>query len=188
VSIETATKVGLVSKALLLCQETAANSLSDDRYGVEIGANLFELIYENELQSNPWRFSMKKTALSRLNLEPLNQYKYVYQIPADCLLVRHVYPPIDYEIFGAHLYADQPSVELDYQFKPEVASCPAYFQMLMAYALARDMVQPITGSAAAVQIMQGKYVIQRDRALYADSQARPAKRVFSSPFTDVRGA
>jgi hypothetical protein len=186
-SIETATKVGLVSKALLLCQETAANSLSDDRYGVEIGANLFELIYENEVQCNPWRFSMKKATLSRLNLEPLNQYKYVFQIPTDCLLVRHVYPPTDYEIYGAHLYSDQPSAELDYQFKPEVAALPAYFQMLMAYALARDIVQPITGSAAAVQIMQAKYVIQRDRALYADAQARPAKRVVSSPFTEVRG-
>jgi hypothetical protein len=35
--------------------------------------------------------------------------------------------------------------------------------------------------------MMKRYVVQRDRAMYADAQGRPAKRVQSSPFTDVRG-
>lgn len=185
--IETPTKVGIIAKALLICQEHSTDSTNNERYGVEVASNIFEIIFETELQSQPWRFNMKKASLSRLNLTPVNQYRYVFQIPADCLLVRFVYPPIDYEIYGDRIYADQPSIDLDYQFKPEVADIPAYFALQMVYALAKDMVQPITGSATNVQIVTQKYISQRDKSLYADSQGRPAKRVQSSPFTEVRG-
>jgi hypothetical protein len=52
VPIEESTKVGLISKALILCGEKPLTSLTDDRYGATVGVNLFELIYEAELQSN----------------------------------------------------------------------------------------------------------------------------------------
>lgn len=74
-SIETNTKIGLISKALILCGEKPLQSLSDDRYGATVGANLFELIYENELQSNRWRFACTKRALNRLVDVPLNQWQ-----------------------------------------------------------------------------------------------------------------
>jgi hypothetical protein len=186
-SIETQTKIGLLSKALILIGETPLQSLSDDRYGATVGSGLFELIYENELQSNPWRFSMKKTTLSRLVATPLNQYAYAYQLPSDCLLLRHVYPRSQYEVFGDRLYSDATSVEIDYQFKPDITSVPAYFSMLMVYALARDMVKPITESDTGVKTFAAKYVMQRDRAMYADAQARPATPVQDNPFVDVRG-
>ena len=186
VSIETQTKISLISKALILIGETPLQSLTDDRYGATVGSNLFEMLLENELQGNPWRFSMKKAALSRLVVTPLNQYAYAYQIPADCLLVRHVYPRIHYEIFGDRIYTDHTSVELDYQFKPDVTEMPAYFATLMVYALARDMVKPITESDTGVKTFAAKYVMQRDRAMYADAQARPATMIQDSPFTDFR--
>lgn len=186
-SIEAQTKIGLISKALILCSETVLSSLSDDRYGAQVGSNLFEMILENELQSNPWRFCAKKAALSRLNVTLLNQFKYAFQIPSDCLLPRFVYPATTYEIYGDRVYANQLTVEMDYTFKPEIAAIPAYFSMLLTYALARDMIKPITSDKGAAQIMQQKYVLQRDRAMYADAQGRPASSVADSPFVNVRG-
>ena len=186
-ALESNTKIGLISKALVLIGETPLISLSDDRYGATVGSNLFEILYENELSSNPWRFSMKKAALAQLVATPLNQFAYAYQIPADCLLPRHVYPATSYEIYGDRIYTNNTSVELDYQFKPEVTAIPSYFATLMIYALARDMVKPITESDTAVNVFAQKYAIQRDRALYADAQGRPATMVIDSPFTDVRG-
>jgi hypothetical protein len=185
-AIETPTKIGLISKALVVCGEKPLESLSDNRYGATVGANLFEILYENEVQSHPWRFSMKKAVLSRLNLTPLNQYSYVHQIPVDCLLPRHVYPITDYEIFGDRIYSNNQTVELDYQFKPEVGHVPAYFAALMVYALARDMVKPLTESDKAVQTMAAKYSLQRDRAMYADSQGRPNIAIQYSPFVAAR--
>ena len=187
-AIEQNTKIGLISKALILCGEQPLQSLSDDRYGATVGSNLYELIFENELASNPWRFCANKKALSRINSTPLNQFRYIHQIPTDCLLVRFVYPRTNYEIYGDRIYSDQQTVELDYTFKPEVTAVPAYFSTLMVYALARDMINPITSSLSATQAMQAKYVMQRDRAMYADAQARPSHPVQDNPFTDVRGA
>lgn len=186
-AIETNSKIDLISKALILCGEKPLNSLSDNRYGATVGSNLFELIYENELQSNRWRFAMTKKALSRLVAAPLNQWQYAFQLPADMLLPVGIYPvDLEYEIYADHLYTDRTSVELDYMFKPDVTSVPAYFATLMTYALAKNFIKPITENDAAVRLMENKYNVQRDRALYADAQGRPAKSATHSPFTDVR--
>lgn len=188
-TIETNSKIDLISKALVLCGEKPLNALSDNRYGATVGSNLFELIYENELQSNRWRFAMKKKALSQVVGTPLNQWQYIYQLPTDMLLPIGIYPiDLTYEIYADKIYSDRSSVELDYMFKPDVTGCPAYFCALMTYALARDMIKAITESDAAVKIMNDKYLSQRDRALFADAQGRPSKPVFGQPYVDVRGA
>lgn len=185
-SIETGTKIKIISDALILCGETPLNSLSDNRYGAQVGANLFEVIYEAELQSNRWRFACTKAALSRITAAPLNEWQYAFQLPTDMLLPIGVYPRSSYEIYASHLYTNNSAVELDYMFKPEVSRLPAFFRLLMVYAMAKDMIKPITESDAAVQLMTGKYNIQRNKAMYADSQGRPNKAIVDSPFTDAR--
>ena len=186
-TIETNSKIDLISKALILCGEKPLTALNDNRYGATVGSNLFEIIYENELQSNRWRFAMTKKALSRLVAAPLNQWAYAYQLPSDMLLPVGVYPvDLQYEIYADHLYSDRSSIEMDYVFKPEVTDVPAYFAKLLTYALAKDMIKPITESDQAVEMMVDKYNMQRAVAMFADAQGRPSKPAFHSPFTDVR--
>jgi hypothetical protein len=185
-AIETPTKIKLISDALILVGEKPASSLSENRYGVTVGANLFERIYENELQSNRWRFAMAKKQLSQLVAEPLNEWKYAYELPSDCLLPIGVYPASLYEIYGDHVYSNQATLEMDYMFKPEISEIPAYFAMLLTYALARDMVKPITESDNGAAVFNQKYVMQRDRAMFADAQGRPNRSIQHSPFTQVR--
>lgn len=179
-------KIDLISKALVLCGERPLDSLSDDRYGATVGSNLFELLYESELQANRWRFSMMKIALSRLVATPLNEWQYCYQLPATGLLPVGVYPPQPYEIYADRIYTNAATVEMEYQFKPEVTACPAYFCLLMVFALAKNMIKPITESDEALQLMERKYNQQRNVALFADAQGRPARAVYDSPFTDAR--
>ena len=144
-AIETNSKIDLISNALILCGEKPLTSLSDNRYGATVGANMFELLYENELQSNRWRFAMTKESLSQLAAAPLNQWQYAYQLPATMLLPVGIYPPdLEYEIYADHLYSDRSSVELDFMFKPLVTDIPAYFATLMTYALAKNFIKPIT--------------------------------------------
>jgi hypothetical protein len=185
-AIETPSKIGLISKALILIGEKPLDSLSDNRYGATVGSNLFEVIYESELQSNRWRFAVTKDSLSRLVDAPLNEWQYAYQLPSDMLLPIGVYPKAPYEIYADHLYTDQSSVELDYMFKPAVSEIPAHFALLMVYALARDMVKPITESDAGVDVFNRKYLSQRNRSMFADAQGRPSQMLFDSPFTDAR--
>lgn len=186
-AIETNSKIDLISKALILCGEKPLNSLSDERYGATVGSNLFEMLYENELQSNRWRFAMTKASLSKLAAVPLNQWKNAFQLPPDMLLPIGIFPvDLNYEIYADRIYTDRETVELDYMFKPVVTSTPAYFATLMTFALAQHFIKPITESDTAVKIMEKKYERQRGIALYADAQGRPAKATFSDPFVNIR--
>jgi hypothetical protein len=151
-------------------------------------AELFEIKYESLLQSNRWRFSIKKGALSRLNVDPLNEYQYAYQIPSDCLLLIGQTYPQPYEIYGDRIYSNCSTFEAEYQFKPDIDECPAYFTLLLAYDLAKDALAPITENDARAVAMERKYIAQRNIALFADAQARPARQIIDSPFTDVRGS
>lgn len=180
-------KIDLISKALVLCGEKPLTSLSDDRYGATVGSAMFDLLYENELQSNLWRFATTKDSLSQLVAAPLNKWQYAYQLPSDMLLPIGMYPiDLNYEIYAKHLYTDRSTVEMDYLFKPDVTEVPAYFATLMTFALAQHFIKPITESDTAVEIMTAKYDKQRNIALWADAQGRPAKPVQHSPFTDNR--
>ncbi|MGH8236129.1 MAG: hypothetical protein ACREXP_03800 [Steroidobacteraceae bacterium] len=185
-AIETASKIGLISKALVLCGEQPLNSLSDSRYGATVGGSLYEQLYEAELQSNRWRFSCAKVALSQLVDVPLNEFKHAYQLPSAMLLPLGTYPASRYEIYGDHLYTNQSSVELEHQFKPDISECPAYFTLLLTYALFRDLVGPITESTAKMQVAAQLYNVQRSRAMFADAQGRSNRPIADSPFTAGR--
>jgi hypothetical protein len=186
-AIVTNSRISIISTGLLLLGEKPLTALNDNRYGATVGVGLFDLLFEDEIQSNTWRFAHTKKSLSRLVAEPLNQYKYSFLIPPDCLVPSHVWPRADYEIFGRHLWTNQSAVDLDYRFKPEIAEVPAYFALLLSYRLAYNMVNPVTeGAASKVEIMKRLYDVQRARAQFADAQGRPSKPIQDNPFTDVR--
>lgn len=194
------TKLSMLSAALILTGEKAMNSLTDPRYGASVGAALFDMVYENELQSNRWRFACKKAQLARVNTTPPNEWQHTYQLPTDMLLpigLWGVGPDRSYEIYGNLIYTNltsnpgpinssTPVLTFDYMYKPDPSTVPSYFSLLVTYALAKDMIKPITESDTSASAMQTKYNIQRNRALYADAQGRPNRQLQHSPFTQVR--
>jgi hypothetical protein len=198
--IVTQTKLSWISAALVLCGEKPLNSLTDPRYGAAVGAALFDMIYENELQSNRWRFASKKAQLSQVNATPPNEWMYCFQLPTDMLLpigFWGVGPDRSYEIYSNVIYTNitsnpgpinstVPVLTFDYLFKPDPSTVPSYFSLLMTYALAKDMLKPITENDTSASAMQTKYNMQRGRALFADAQGRPNRPLQHTPFTSVR--
>lgn len=185
-SIETPTKIKIISDALILLGEKPLSSLTEDRWGATVGSNLFERVYENELQSNRWRFAMKKEQLAQLVDVPLNEWQYAYQIPSDCLLPIGVYPSQPYEIYSDHVYSNANELEMDYMYKPDITAVPRYFAQMLTYAMARDMAMPIKESQSAYSMAAQQYLSQRMIAMHADAQGRPNRPFVHSPFTDVR--
>jgi hypothetical protein len=198
--IITQTKLSMLSAALILCGEKPMNSLTDPRYGAAVGAALFDMVYENELQKNRWRFACKKAQLARVNTTPPNEWQFCFQLPTDMLLPIGFWgtgPNRSYEIYSDVIYTNissnpgpinstSPVLTFDYMFKPDPATIPSYFSLLVTYALARDMLKPITESDTAASAMLQKYNMQRAAAMYADAQGRPNRPVQHSPFTQVR--
>lgn len=190
----------MLSAALVLCGEKPMNSLTDTRYGASVGAALFDMIYENELQSNRWRFATKKAALAQVNAIPPNEFQYCFQLPTDMLLPIGFYgvgPNRSYEIYSDKIYTNitsnpgplnssAPVLTFDYLFKVDPSAGPSYFSLLVTYALARDMLKPITESDTASTAMGVKYNQQRARAAYADAQGRPNRPIQHNPFVSIR--
>lgn len=198
--IVTQTKLSMLSAALVMCGEKPMNSLTDPRYGAAVGAAFFDMVYENELQSNRWRFACKKAQLAQINATPPNEWQFCFQLPTDMLLPIGFYgtsPDKSYEIYGNVIYtnvtsnpgplnASAPILTFDYLFKPDPATTPSYFSLLVTYALAKDMLHPVTESDTAASAMQTKYSIQRSRAMFSDAQGRPNRPIQHNPFVNVR--
>lgn len=196
----TQTKLSMLSAALVLCGEKPMNSLTDARYGASVGAALFDMIYENELQANRWRFACKKAQLAQVNVTPPNEWMYCFQLPTDMLLPIGLWgagPDRSYEIYSNVIYtnvtsnpgpinASTPVLTFDYMFKPDPSTVPSYFSLLMTYALAKDMIKPITESDTAMTAMTAKYNRQKGVAAYADAQGRPNRPLQHNPFVQVR--
>ncbi len=192
------TLLSCMSAALVLAGEKPLNSITDPRYGAQVVAALTDMIYENELQANPWRFSCKKAALSQLNQTPINEWQYAWQIPTDCLSVIGFWgvgPDKLYEIYGGNvLYTNinsNPSIQpasliLEYQFKPDPSTLPSYFTLLLTLAIAKHIVKPITESDSARTKCEQAYNQQRSMAMFADARQRPNRPLQHRPFIQVR--
>lgn len=193
-------KLSTLSAALVMCGEKPMNSLTDNRYGAAVGAAVYDMVYENEIQSNRWRCSCTKTQLAQVNVTPPNEWQFCFQLPTDMLLPIGFYgvgPDRSYEIYSDKIYtnmtsnpgplnASAPVLTFDYQFKPSPTVLPSYLSLLITYALAKDMIKPITESDTAQTRMEQKYNMQRNRALFADAQGRPNRPLQSNPFVNVR--
>jgi hypothetical protein len=194
------TKLSMLSAALVLCGEPPMNSLTDKRYGAAVGAALFDMVYENELQGNRWRFACKKAQLSQVNVTPPNEWQFCFQLPTDMLLpigIWGVGPDRSYEIYSDKIYTNltsnpgpinssAPVLTFDYMFKPDPATVPSYFSLLITYALAKDMIKPVSESDTAKTALTQAYNRQRGVAAYADAQGRPNRPLQHNPFVQVR--
>ena len=192
------TMLSMLSTALVLAGEKPLNSLTDPRYGALVAAAIFDMVYENELQCHPWRFTCKKAALAQLNQTPLNEWQYAWQIPTDCLSMIGFWgvgPDKLYEIYGGNvLYTNiqsGPSVGpaqliAEYQFKPDPSTVPSYFSWLVTLALAAHMAKPITESDSNRTKCEQAYETQRKIAMHTDSRQRPNRPLQHRPFIQVR--
>jgi hypothetical protein len=192
------TALSMMSTALVLAGEKPLNSITDPRYGAQVAAALFDMIYENELQMHPWRCTCKKAQFSLINGTPLNEWQYAWQIPTDCLSMIGFWgmgPDNLYEIYGGNtLYTNvssgpsnsTPMLIGEYQFKPDPSTLPSYLSLLVTLALAKHFVKPITESDSARTKCEQAYEVQRGRAMFADARQRPNRPLQHRPFIQVR--
>jgi hypothetical protein len=190
-------ELSMISAALVLTGEKPLNSLTDTRYGAQVGAAFFDMIYENELTSNPWRITCTKWTLAQLTSQPANEWRYAFQIPPDCITVLGFWgldPSMLYDIYGDVIFTNVTSnpgvvpstLVMEGQFKPDPGTLPSYLSLLVTYALAKRMVKPITESDSQMTKLEQAYNQQRNVAMATDAKQRPNRTLQSQPFIRVR--
>jgi hypothetical protein len=174
-----ASKVDIVSNALLLVGHTAISSFDADQGA---GATVGSALYDSTL----WRFSVKQQQLSKLTATPLKNWQYAYQIPTDAITIHRVTPRANYQIFEDKLYSNTDDLFADYTFQVADENLPLYFVQALQYKLAADFAISITNDTQKNALYEQKFDRELRIAMAADAKSHPPEPIVDQPFTDVR--
>ena len=147
------TKIDICSNALLQLGAEPINSFEDGSSLADICATMYPPFKKYTLSTYPWLFTMKKAQLAKLLEEPINEYKYAYQLPSDLLVLRAIYDNgqvgaiayIAYELFGdKKLFTDAEKIYADYQYEVDENEFPHYFNEFISTAFAAKIAMAVT--------------------------------------------
>jgi len=178
----------LISNALTLIGDKPINDLLGNTRAQVVSAALYDNIVKNELSRHRWSFALRKAQLSLTTDTPIDSdYRSIYQLPPDMLILVKINPLVDYQIYGDKLYCNLSStLHCDYVLDVAENLWPAYFSKMIEYALAKDFASSIRDSSAARQEMTNEYLNASANAMAMDSQQHPQTPFRDSPFTRVR--
>lgn len=141
--------------------------------GAVVMRNLYETTYRSYLTSYPWTFATVQARLNRLDVEPLLDYRYAYQLPTGILRLLRVEPDYPYSRNEDRIHTDAESVDLVYTFRAREENLPWDFVEALQLKLAAVAAIPITGNRALQNELLTLYQTQNAAARTTDAQSAP---------------
>jgi hypothetical protein len=191
-----ASKIDLISNALILIGDLPITSLTGNARAQVVSTKLYDNVVQAELSKYRWGFARKKVQLSKSSVAPVGtEFQTQYALPSDLIQFIKVNPPVNYQILASTIDGATASyVQTDYNgdlFCDYIcniteASFPAYFEKVVEYALAKDFALAIRDSATVKEAMAAEYENASRMARYTDSQQHPITPIQDRPFIDVR--
>ena len=181
-----ASNIDIASNALQMIGSKSISSFDDPGAGAAVAKALYEPLLEAMLTNTYWRFAIKKSSLNRLSQEPLNEWKYAFQIPTDNLKIEKVYQVRNYQIYRNLIYTDISAIDIDYVYRVEESLFPAYFTLAFTYKLASEFALAVTDNDKKNALYEQKHMSALADAMAADAQQHPQVSIQDQPFTDVR--
>lgn len=182
-----ASKIQLISNALILIGDLPITSLSGNTRAETVANALYDNIVQNELSKFRWGFARKQAQLSLSVDAPISEWQSIYQLPADMLNLIKLDPSINYQILGDKVYCNYSgALYCDYIANVSEATWPAYFAKMIEYALAMDFAPSIRDSASSMELLANQYLNASRMARFTDSQQHPQTAIQDRPFINVR--
>ena len=183
-----ASKIDLVSSALVLIGDNAINTLTGNSKAQQVANVLYDDIVQNELTKHRWGFARRKAQLSLLVDEPIDDdWASIYQLPTDLLVLIKLNPNTGYQIYGDKVYTNlSQTLHCDYIRNVTESEWPVHFSKMITYALAAEFAPAIRDSAASADRMAGFYLNASRMARFTDSQQHPQTPIVDRPFINVR--
>lgn len=183
-----ASKIDIISAALVLIGDTPINSLTGNDRQQQVANALYQSVVEMELTKHRWGFARRKAQLSLTTEVPVDkEYKSIYQLPSNLLVLIKLYPNTNYQILGDKVYTNlSQSLYCDYISNVDESHWPAYFVKSVQYALAVEFATSIRDSSSIQGNMASLYDTASRSARYTDSQQHPQTPIQHRPFIDVR--
>lgn len=190
-----ATKIDIISSALLLLGDKSTITLGADASAhVKSAEILYDGYYKSILGERLWRFALKTYVMPLATNQPkIGVWRYVYQLPADILLISHVQPLEDYEIFGNYLYTNVANTDsnnpptLIYTHHVTENNLPPYFTSYLIERMAALFAMKVTNDPSIAQFWAQTSELKKRDAVALDyqsqtSQLLPSNEVVSAHF------
>lgn len=143
-------------------------------------ARLCKILYDKRrdalLRMHPWNFASKRASLTVDSTAPAFGYARRFPVPTDCLHVREINTPYNWEVEGTWILTDD--TECMIRYTKEVTAVTDFdvcFTEVLAIDLAHEMCMPLTGSATRKESLKDdlKKALQECRSLNAFEKSPP---------------
>ena len=184
--------IALSSRALLKLGAFSIASFDEGTAEAEIAGNLYDGVRDALLSAHPWNFATGQAALARLSVEPVADYAYAFQLPADFLRALSLGQGgagrgVPYRIAERRLHTDAPEVVLSYIFRPDEGEFPPFFAQLLVARLAAEFCIPLTESTSRAESLLKIAEADLRRARNIDAQQDTPGRIEDFTLIGVRG-
>lgn len=152
------TDLSICSDALILLGAAPISSFTEGTDTAQACDRLYPDLKNTLLSTYVWSWTLKKVQLQRLSDNPINEWKYAYQMPGDHLTGALAVFETDgtaqrsvrygWEIYGDQLVTNMETVYIDYQTTLAETAMPNYFVRLLRTALAAELAIVITDQAS----------------------------------------
>ena len=183
--------IALFSRALLKLGAASIASFDEGTAEAEVAANLFGHIRDAMLSAHPWNFATAQTRLARLSDEPVADFIYAYQLPADFLRALSVGSGgrgrgAEYRIAERRLHTNLSEIVLTYIFRPAEEEFPPFFDQSLIARLSAEFCIPLTESTSRSETLNRLAEIEFGRAKTIDAQQDTPGRIEDFTLVNVR--
>jgi hypothetical protein len=151
------TDLSICSDALILLGASPISSFTEGSDAAQACDRLYPDLRDTMLSTYVWSWTLKKSQISRLSTNPINEWEYAYQLPGDMLSgVLAVFETngtnerskrYGWEVYGDQLYTNMETAFIDYQASISETKMPNYFVRLLRTALAGELAIVVTDQA-----------------------------------------
>jgi len=185
--------LALCSRALIKIGAAPITSFDEGTVEAEVAANLYPSTRDALLSAYPWSFATAQAALPRLATDPVADFAYAFQLPADFLraLSAGLGPSrgrgLAYRIHEMRLHTDADAVTLTYVFRPAESEFPPFFDAALISRLAAEFCVPLTESTARAEMLYRQAEQELRSARLIDSQQDTPPAVGDFSLIEARG-
>lgn len=185
--------IALCSHALIKLGADAITSFEDGSFESEVANGLYSMVRDSVISAHPWTFATGQFQLSLLTAEPIADYAYAFQLPADFLRALSVGAGTDsgrgtdYRIHERRVHANVNEAVLTYIFRPDETTWPPFFDAVLIDRLTAEFCMPITDSASRTEALQRVADRTLRNAKTVDSQQQTPDQITEFALISARG-
>ncbi len=152
------TDLEIANQALVRLGASTIESFVENTAEAKTASIFLEPITKMLLSAHPWGFATAQSTLGAAETDPIADYSYAFDLPADFLRVISAGTGIkgrglDYRVYQKTLHTNYEDVVLTYIFQPNYEDFPPFFDQLIVARLAAELCIPITESTTRTKTL-----------------------------------